>query len=168
MKQCGHYTQSTAESASIINAPYKRLSQRIKDLKDKWKALIMKGKAFSATDGSSLLNMHHTGKCWCLQEHYHLSHPSALRNRRLAAKFSSQLLISVMLVKIWNGSKQIQSLHRYHWRQLPRSCSVELHSNRAGLHSSENSSSLTEEFTEQPVLRDTPMIPFSGCALPKQ
>lgn len=63
MKQCGHYTQSTAESASIINAPYKCLSQRIKELKDKGKALIMKGKAFSATNGSSLLNMHHTGKC---------------------------------------------------------------------------------------------------------
>lgn len=63
MKQRRHDIQSTAELASIINAPYKCLSWRIKELKDKLKALIMKGKVFSATDGSSLLNMHHTGKC---------------------------------------------------------------------------------------------------------
>lgn len=89
MKQCRHDIQSTAELASIINAPYKCLSRRIKELKDKLKALIMKGKVFSATDGSSLLNMHHTGKCWCLQEYYHLSHLSALRNRRFATEFWS-------------------------------------------------------------------------------
>lgn len=109
MKQCGHYTQSTAESASIINAPYKCLSQRIKELKDKWKALIMKGKAFSATNGSALLSMPHPGKCWRLQWYYHLSHPSAQR-KILATEFSSQILFSVILVKIWNGSNQLQSV----------------------------------------------------------
>lgn len=92
MKQCGRYTQSMAKSASIINAPYKCWSQRIKEMQDKLKALRMKGKAFSATNGSSLLNTHHTGKCWCLQEYYHLSHPSAHRNR-LATEFLSQILI---------------------------------------------------------------------------
>lgn len=114
MKQCGHYTPSTAESASIINAPYKCLSQRIKELKDKLKALIMKREAFSATNGSSLLNMHHTGKCWRLQEYYHLSHPSAQRERRLVTEFSSQILISATLVKIWNSPNWLQSLHRHH------------------------------------------------------
>lgn len=46
MKQRRHHVQSTAELASIINAPYKCLSRRIKELKDKLKVLIMKGKVF--------------------------------------------------------------------------------------------------------------------------
>lgn len=114
MKQCGHYSPSTAESASIINAPYKCLSQRIKELKDKWKALIMKGEAFSATNGSWLLNMHHTGKCWRLQEYYHLSHPSAQRERRLVTEFSNDA--SDDSVRFWFQLywwKWLQSPHRH-------------------------------------------------------
>lgn len=76
--------------------------------------------------------------------------------RRLATEFSSQNLISVILVKIWNGSNQLQSLQSLHTRSSwPDPAQWSSTATGQDCSSGENNSALINKFTGQPILKDS-------------